>query len=106
MSWGTSSGRRRGGRRARAESFGSGGDSGRYGGGMVDTTTPGSVGEFLLKLASKQERKNYYKLVKMLEHFEKKVGLSQRRPVGFAPGDGMTLQLGSMLKATVRFSTS
>jgi len=73
--------------------------------GALPVGPKGSVGEWLENVASKMEKRNFFTLVNMLSNFEKRLGLQQNETDPDC-GDGeMVIQLGSKLKAKIKFVT-
>jgi hypothetical protein len=62
-----------------------------------------SVGAFLENSASRVEKKNFFELMALLTSYEQRVGLQQKNE-NENSGDHVTLNLGSRLKANIRFT--
>ena len=75
---------------------------------LVCTHIAGSVGEYIEKGASQNERKHFFEFIHLISDFERKVGLQQNRDY-VVPGmqmdadGGVTVQLGSKLKVQMKF---
>lgn len=69
-------------------------------------TAVSTVGSWLDRVASRTERENYGKFMRMLERFEREAGLASSSGVGIAAAtenSELTLALGAMLKCSIRF---
>ena len=64
----------------------------------------GTVGEFLEKTASPQERRNFFELMFLLSTFEKRLGIQQAQRSSSTSGD-IVIQLGTRLKCSMKFET-